>query len=97
MQALAQLALQEAQRRPPRPARPTCATALVAGLELAHAASVARFRDDEVITTDGPYAEGKEHVGGLTIVAAADFDSAVEWGRKAGAACRTGVEVRQLH
>jgi len=36
----------------------------------------------DVITTDGPYTEGHEHIGGLTIIEAEDLDAALEWGRK---------------
>jgi hypothetical protein len=66
------------------------------GLDLAHAASVARLQDDEMITTDGPYVEGKEHVGGLSIIKVADFDTALEWGRKLSRATRLPVEVREF-
>jgi hypothetical protein len=66
------------------------------GLDLAHEARVARLRDDEVITTDGPYTEGKEHVGGLTIIQAADLDAALEWGRKLSRATTLPVEVREF-
>jgi hypothetical protein len=59
------------------------------------AAAVVRVRDGDVLVTDGPYAEGKEHVGGLSIIQAPDFDSALEWGRKlAGALRYLPVEVR---
>jgi hypothetical protein len=51
-------------------------------------------RDDEVLMTDGPFAEGKEHVGGLTIVEAPDLDGALEWGRKAARATGLPIEVR---
>lgn len=64
------------------------------GLELTPAAKVARPGTGEVIVSDGPYAEGKEHVGGLTIVSAPDLDTALEWGRKLAAATTLPVEVR---
>ena len=38
--------------------------------------------------TDGPYAEGKEHIGGFMVVKAPDLDVALEWGRKLRACCR---------
>jgi hypothetical protein len=41
----------------------------------------------EVLITDGPYLEAKEHVGGFTILEAADMDEALAWGRKAAVAC----------
>jgi len=48
----------------------------------------------EVVITDGPYLETKEHMGGFWILEAADLDEALEWGRKAVIACRAPVEVR---
>lgn len=45
-------------------------------------ATVVRARDADLLTTDGPYIEGKEHVGGFTIVNAPDLDAALHWGRK---------------
>lgn len=51
----------------------------------------------EVVVTDGPYLETKEHVGGFWILDAANMDEAVAWGRKAVKACRAPVEVRPFH
>ena len=68
-----------------------------AGLQPSSTAAVVRLRDDEVLTTDGPYAEGKEHVGGFTIIKVADLDSALEWGRKLTRATTLPTEVRQLN
>ena len=48
----------------------------------------------QVLITDGPYADTKEHIGGFWILEAADLDQAVTWGRKAAVACRASVEVR---
>jgi hypothetical protein len=59
-------------------------------------AAVARPQDGEVLVMDGPYAEGKEHVGGLSIITAPDLDSAVEWGRKLARATTLPVEVREF-
>ena len=50
----------------------------------------------EVLITDGPYLEAKEHVGGFTIIEAADMDEALAWGRKAVIACRMPLEVREI-
>src|SRR5471032_1976795 len=50
--------------------------------------------DGEVMITDGPYIETKEHIGGFWIVEAASMDAALAWGRKAVIACRAPVEVR---
>jgi hypothetical protein len=57
-------------------------------------ATVVRIHDGDVLTTDGPYVEGKEHLGGLTIINAADLDAALEWGRKMSEATTLPVEVR---
>ena len=52
------------------------------GLYPPSTATVVRLRDAELLMTDGPYAEGKEHVGGFTVVQAPDLDVALEWARK---------------
>jgi hypothetical protein len=64
------------------------------GLHPPSTATVVRPRDDEMLMTDGPYAEGKEHIGGLLIVKAPDLDAALEWARKAARATTLPVEVR---
>jgi len=65
------------------------------GLESApKAKSLRKQAGGDVIVTDGPYLETKEHIGGFWILEAADMDEAVEWGRKAVVACRAPVEVR---
>jgi len=48
----------------------------------------------QVLITDGPYLETKEHIGGFWILEVADLDEALAWGRKAAFACRAPVEVR---
>jgi hypothetical protein len=53
-----------------------------------------RFQAGEALTTDGPYAEGKEHVGGLAVIRAADLDAALEWGHKLARAIPLPIEVR---
>ena len=50
----------------------------------------------EVLLTDGPYLETKEHVGGFWILECADMDEALAWARKAAKACRTPGEVREI-
>jgi hypothetical protein len=59
-------------------------------------ATVVRSRDGEVLVTDGPFAEGKEHIGGFTVLEAPDLDAALEWARKAAAATTLPVEVWPL-
>ena len=64
------------------------------GLFPVDAATVVRVRDGETLMTDGPFAEGKEHVGGLVIVRAADLDEALSWARRFAAAITLPIEVR---
>jgi len=64
------------------------------GLHPPTAATVLRLQRDEVLITDGPYAEGKEHIGGFVIVKAPDLDSALEWGRKFARVITLPIEVR---
>lgn len=65
------------------------------GLESApKAKSLRKQPSGEVVITDGPYLETKEHIGGFWIVEAADMDEALAWGRKAVVACRASAEVR---
>jgi hypothetical protein len=64
------------------------------GLHAPSTATVVRVRDGQLLTTDGPFAEGKEHIGGFTIVKAADLDAALEWGSKLARATTLPVEVR---
>ncbi len=52
------------------------------GLHPAESATVVRLKSGEFLTTDGPYAEGKEHIGGFLIVKAPDLDAALEWAKK---------------
>jgi hypothetical protein len=61
------------------------------GLDAASSAAVVRADD---VITDGPYAEGKEHIGGIYVIAAPDMDAALAWGRKAAAATTLPIEVR---
>ena len=67
-----------------------------AGLHPPTTATVIRLRDREVLTTDGPYIEGKEHIGGFTIIRAQDLDSALQWARKLARATTLPIEVRPL-
>lgn len=64
------------------------------GLHDAGSATVLRPSGGEILTTDGPFVEGKEHLGGFTIVRAADLDAALEWGRKLARATTLPIEVR---
>lgn len=60
------------------------------------AKSVRKLTGGELVVSDGPYLEAKEHVGGLWLLTCADMDEAVDWARKAAVACRVPVEVREF-
>jgi hypothetical protein len=64
------------------------------GLHPPSSATVVHARDGEVVTTDGPFAETKEQLGGFWIIEAADLDAALAWAGKASASCQAPVEVR---
>lgn len=64
------------------------------GLHPPSTATVVEVRDGDVLTTDGPFAESKEHLGGFWVVKAEDLDAALRWAAKATRACREPVEVR---
>ncbi|HSS61847.1 MAG TPA: YciI family protein [Candidatus Limnocylindrales bacterium] len=64
------------------------------GLHAPSTATVVRLQDGEMLITDGPFTEGKEHVGGILIIKAPDLDSALEWGRRAARAITLPIEVR---
>ena len=64
------------------------------GLYSSRTASVVRAEGGDVLVTDGPFVEGKEHVGGFWVIQAPDLDAALEWGRKATRACVVPIEVR---
>jgi hypothetical protein len=56
---------------------------------------VLRAEGDTVLMTDGPFVEGKEHIGGFTIIEVPDLDAALEWGRRAAlTVAPLSVEVR---
>jgi hypothetical protein len=57
-------------------------------------ATVVRSRDGQVLMTDGPYAEGKEHVGGFTVVDAPDLDAALAWAARLAEITTLPIEVR---
>lgn len=64
------------------------------GLHPPDIATVVRATDGETITTDGPFAETKEQLGGFWIITAPDLDAALAWAAKGSAACMGPVEVR---
>lgn len=64
------------------------------GLHTPDTATVVRSENGEVLTTDGPFPEAKEQIGGFWIIEAADLDEALDWAAQATVACRGPVEVR---
>jgi hypothetical protein len=65
-----------------------------AGLHPAESATVLRPSGGEILVTDGPFTEGKEHLGGFTVIEAEDLDEALGWARKLAGATTLPVEVR---
>jgi hypothetical protein len=63
------------------------------GLHPPGTATVVRAKGSEILLTDGPFAEGKEHIGGLTIVRAPDLDMALGWAAKIAKATTLPIEV----
>jgi len=57
-------------------------------------ATVVQVRAGEVVTTDGPYVESKEHLAGFYIVEADDLDAALGWATKTAAIVGAPIEVR---
>ena len=64
------------------------------GLYPPSTATVVRVKDGDVMTTDGPYVESKEHIGGFTVVTVADLDKALEWAQRYAEATTLPIEVR---
>ena len=59
-------------------------------------ATVVRIEGGRAVTTDGPFVETKEQLGGFWVIKAEDLDEALAWAEKATAACRAPVEVRPV-
>ncbi len=60
-------------------------------------ATVVRTSGSEVLTTDGPFAESKEHLGGFYIIEAPDLDAALGWASKVTRVIQKPIEVRPFH
>ena len=67
-----------------------------AGLHAPDTATVVRAKDGDAMITDGPFVEGKEHLGGFTVINATDLDEALAWGRRFAEATTLPIEVRPL-
>ncbi len=59
-------------------------------------ATTVRLRDDEVLTTDGPFAETKEQIGGYFVIECDDLDTAIEVAAKIPGARTGSIEVRPI-
>ena len=57
-------------------------------------ATVVRGSDGQAVTTDGPFVEAREHLGGFYIIQAEDLDAALAWASKTTAAVGKPIEVR---
>lgn len=64
------------------------------GLDAPSTATVLRPQEGDVLVVDGPFAEGKEYVGGFSVVDAPDLDEALRWGREYVGAIGLPIEVR---
>ena len=64
------------------------------GLHAPSTATVLRATGDDVLMTDGPFVEGKEHLGGFTVIKAPDLDVALNWGRRLAQITALPIEVR---
>ena len=67
------------------------------GLHAPSTATVLRPSGDDVMITDGPYTESKEHLGGFNIIETPDLDAALEWGRRLAEVITLPIEVRPFH
>lgn len=67
-----------------------------AGLTPPSAATVLRDYNGQVMMTDGPYAEAKEHIGGFTIVETPNEETAIEWATRLAGVIGLPIEVRPL-
>ena len=67
-----------------------------AGLYPPETATVVRPAGGDLLVTDGPFVEAREHVGGFTLIEAEDLDAALEWGRRMARATTLPVEVRPV-
>jgi hypothetical protein len=64
------------------------------GLHTPDTATVVRSEGGEFLTTDGPFPEAKEQIGGFWIIEAENLDAALDWASQATVACRAPVELR---
>ena len=66
------------------------------GLEPPSASTVLRVKEGQAVITDGPFTEGKEYLGGLTVIEAADLDEALKWSTTFAEITGLQVELRPV-
>jgi len=66
------------------------------GLQPTGTATTVRVRDGQASTTDGPFAETKEALGGFYVLKCEDLDEAIEWAAKIPGASYGSIEVRPI-
>jgi hypothetical protein len=64
------------------------------GLAEPNTATTVSVKEGETLTTDGPFAEARERIGGFWVIDVANLDEALALAAKASAACGNPVEVR---
>jgi len=79
-----------------RDLRATGSWVFAGGLHAPSTATVVRVKDGETLMTDGPFVEGKEHIGGFTVIKAPDLDAAIGWAQRFARATSLPIEVRPL-
>ena len=67
------------------------------GLHHPSTATVVHARGGDVLTTDGPFAETREVLGGFSVIDVSDLDEALAWGEKLSRATTCPIEVRPFH
>jgi hypothetical protein len=67
-----------------------------AGLQPPFTATTLRMRGGTTAVQDGPYADAKEHLGGIFIITVPDLDAAMQWAARCPAAVNGSVEVRPV-
>jgi hypothetical protein len=66
------------------------------GLQPTSTATTVRVRDNETLTTDGPFAETREQLGGYYLLDCSDLDDAIGWAARIPGAQNGSVEVRPV-
>ena len=64
------------------------------GLHEPDTATVVRVRGGQVLTTDGPFVETMEQLGGFSIIDVSDLDAALAWAERLSEATTCAIEVR---